>query len=85
MDDERSQQCHSRDRCDGAAERQYRGKALEIAGDALTGVEIATAIGRALERSIPCVEVPDAIVRQQTDFLRLREFLMDRGGSLSAR
>lgn len=60
---------------------QYLGKAIAIAGDALTPSQTAAALTRATGRHIPCVHIPIEAVRAQSgDFADAVDFLNASGG-----
>ncbi|WP_020575015.1 NmrA/HSCARG family protein [Actinopolymorpha alba] len=46
---------------------RYRGRAIDIAGDELTGPQIADAISRATGRSVPYVQIPIDVLRQTSE------------------
>ncbi|WP_426502994.1 NmrA/HSCARG family protein [Dactylosporangium sp. McL0621] len=57
------------------------GRTIDIAGDALTPVEIAAAISRVTVRTIPYRQIPiEAIRRQNPAAARAFDFLNDEGG-----
>ncbi len=59
---------------------EYLGKTIEIAGDALTPVQIAAALSRATGRSISYVPIPIETLRQQNvEIARAVEFLNEVG------
>lgn len=53
----------------------YQGKTLELAGDALTGNQLADKIGRATQRSISYARFPDEVLRQNATLRRLVELV----------
>ncbi|MDY7231902.1 NmrA/HSCARG family protein [Hyalangium rubrum] len=58
----------------------YVGKSIELAGDSLSGVQLAEAISRATNRSIPYVQIPGEILRQNPSLERLAVFASEDGG-----
>jgi uncharacterized protein YbjT (DUF2867 family) len=59
----------------------YLGRTLAIAGDELVPAQIAAAIGRATGRTIPYLQIPVEVVRQQSPVAaRAFDFLNDEGG-----
>jgi uncharacterized protein YbjT (DUF2867 family) len=59
---------------------QFRGKTLEIAGDSLVPSQIADHLSRALERSIPYVQIPMEDLRQQSAVVaRVFDFYNEAG------
>ncbi|QSQ21891.1 NmrA/HSCARG family protein [Pyxidicoccus parkwayensis] len=58
----------------------YVGQSLELAGDALTGTQLAAAISRATNRSIPYVRLPGDVLRQNSTLERIARFTDEDGG-----
>jgi uncharacterized protein YbjT (DUF2867 family) len=59
---------------------EYLGKTIEIAGDVLTPLQIASAISRATGRTVPYIQVPIETLRQQNaGIARAIEFLNETG------
>jgi uncharacterized protein YbjT (DUF2867 family) len=59
---------------------EYLGKTIEIAGDALTPLQIAAAISRTAGRAIPYVQIPIETLRQQNvKIARAIDFLNETG------
>ena len=52
----------------------YAGKSLSLAGDTLTGPEVAAAIGRATGRTIAYAEIPAEVVQQDARLERIVRF-----------
>ncbi|MFJ8746239.1 NmrA/HSCARG family protein [Embleya sp. NPDC127516] len=60
--------------------KEWIGRAVSLAGDELTPVEIAAAIGKALGIPLPYIQIPiDAIRALSEDFAYANEWLNERG------
>jgi hypothetical protein len=63
-----------------ARRREWVGRAVDIAGDELTPVEIAAAISGATGRAMPYAQIPIDVIRQvNEDFAHATEWLNERG------
>ncbi|HWO58655.1 MAG TPA: NmrA/HSCARG family protein [Umezawaea sp.] len=63
-----------------ARPEEWIGRALSLAGDELTPVEVAAAIGRALGTPLPYVQVPGDVIRALgEDFAHANDWLNERG------
>ncbi|GEN12108.1 Uncharacterized conserved protein YbjT, contains NAD(P)-binding and DUF2867 domains [Myxococcus fulvus] len=58
----------------------YVGRSIELAGDALSGTQLAEAISLATNRSIPYVQIPGEGLRQNPSLERLAAFVSEDGG-----
>ncbi|RJS20823.1 NmrA/HSCARG family protein [Corallococcus sp. H22C18031201] len=63
-----------------AQPERFIGEALELAGDRLTGPQMAQAIGSALGRAITYAQVPRELLAGNPDMLKLVDFANDDGG-----
>jgi uncharacterized protein YbjT (DUF2867 family) len=63
-----------------AQPREWVGRAIDLAGDQLTPVQIAAAIGDAIGQPVPYVQIPlEAIERVSPDFAYAYQWLNERG------
>ncbi|MEP7287787.1 MAG: NmrA family NAD(P)-binding protein [Chloroflexota bacterium] len=59
---------------------EYIGKTIEIAGDALTPLQIAAALSRVTGRTIPYIQIPVETIRQQNmEIAHALDFLNEVG------